>query len=237
MNFMNSVFCYKKSCPIDICQLHVNHSSFLERASSLTDGMYVRAISSKSLYGLLTYYFLGDVDVRKRMLLPHDVLTTSVPCSCHGKPIENGQAYICTVCLSILCQRYDKCPIHTLHSRVSFNKQSTPFPPPSLSPRGPASMSHSHIPHPPSGSDCSQSAGQVPPPAPPAAAATAGYGHSGTWRCSCSPCCYDEFPFHFPPRRDLERIIRAKVLQIVRERQLITHFLPQHNRRLVRPAP
>ena len=77
--------------------------------------MYVRAISSKSLYGLLTYYFLGEVGVRKEMLLPHDVITTSVPCSCHGKPIENGQAYICTVCLSILCQRYDKCPIHTLH--------------------------------------------------------------------------------------------------------------------------
>ena len=115
MNFMNSVFCYKKSCPIDICQLHANHSSFLERASSLTDGMYVRAISSKSLYGLLTYYFLGEVGVRKEMLLPHDVITTSVPGSCHGKPIENGQAYICTVCLSILCQRYDKCPIHTLH--------------------------------------------------------------------------------------------------------------------------
>ena len=79
MNFMNSVFCYRTSCPIDICQFHDKHSSFLKRASSLTNGMYVRATCSTSLYGLLSYYFLSEVEVRKEMIIPHEILNTSVP--------------------------------------------------------------------------------------------------------------------------------------------------------------
>lgn len=125
MNFMNSVFCYRTSCPIDICQFHDKHSSFLKRASSLTNGMYVRATSSKSLYGLLSYYFLSEVEVRKEMIIPHEILNTSVPCSCHGKPIQNDQAYICTVCLSILCKHYDKCPIHSTSFSVSRTNNAT----------------------------------------------------------------------------------------------------------------
>ena len=119
MNFMNSIFSLGPHCHLDVCQLYEKHSPFLEHAASLTKGIYVRALSSSTFYGFLSYYFLPEKGVRDEMIMPHDNIgSMKVPCSCHGKPIQNDTAFVCTVCLSILCQKTNKCPFHHLKSYV-----------------------------------------------------------------------------------------------------------------------
>ena len=119
MQFMNCVFCYRTACPIDICQLYNKHSPFLKRVAKLSNGLYVKAPSSKSLFGLLSYYFLADTEVRNNIIVPtENIEPMKVTCSCHGKPIQNDIAYVCTVCLSILCSYHDHCPIHQFDSSV-----------------------------------------------------------------------------------------------------------------------
>ena len=76
MNFMNSLFCYRSSCPIDVCQLYSKHSPFLKRVTRLSKGLYVKAASGKSLYGLLSYYFLSDAEVRRNMIVPNENIET-----------------------------------------------------------------------------------------------------------------------------------------------------------------
>lgn len=125
MQFMNSVFCYRTACPIDICQLYNKHSPFLKRVAKLSNGLYVKAPSSKSLFGLLSYYFLADAEVRKNIIVPtENIEPMKVTCSCHGKPIQNDIAYVCTVCLSILCSYHEHCPIHEFNSSVWENQTS-----------------------------------------------------------------------------------------------------------------
>ena len=115
MNFMNAIFYYKTECPIDICQVYYEPDSFLKQASTLTKGSYVRVKSSKSLYGLLSYYFLPDLTTRKNMVYKHEKLEPmEVRCSCHGNKIPNDRAYVCSVCLAILCQYSEKCPLHEM---------------------------------------------------------------------------------------------------------------------------
>lgn len=89
MNSMNDVFCFKTQCPIDVCQLFDKHNPFLKKISLLTNGTYIRSQSSKSLYGLFSYYFLPDISVRKCMLVPEEkVENMKVMCSCHGEPTK-----------------------------------------------------------------------------------------------------------------------------------------------------
>ena len=119
MNSMNDVFFFRTHCPIDICQLYDKHNPFLKKISELTKGTYVRSLSYKSLFGLFYYYFLPEVSVRKSMLIPEEkVEHMKVMCSCHGEPIKNDVAYVCTVCLAILCAPCSKCPIHSMHYLV-----------------------------------------------------------------------------------------------------------------------
>ena len=128
MNFMNSLFCYRSSCPIDVCQLYSKHSPFLKRVTRLSKGLYVKAASGKSLYGLLSYYFLSDAEVRRNMIVPNEnIETMNVTCSCHGKPIHNGIAYVCPVCLSILCSKVEKCPMHHMELSVCWKQGKLHF--------------------------------------------------------------------------------------------------------------
>ena len=125
MNFMNSIFYYKTECPIDICQVYYEPDSFLKQASTLTKGSYVRVKSSKSLYGLLSYYFLPDLTTRKNMVYKHEKLEPmEVRCSCHGNKIPNDRAYVCSVCLAILCQYSEKCPLHEMDCNCLLNEQT-----------------------------------------------------------------------------------------------------------------
>ena len=125
MNFMNAIFYYKTECPIDICQVYYEPDSFLKQASTLTKGSYVRVKSSKSLYGLLSYYFLPDINIRKNMVYKHEKLEPmEVRCSCHGNKIPNDRAYVCSVCLAILCQYSEKCPLHEMDWNCLLNEQT-----------------------------------------------------------------------------------------------------------------
>ena len=110
---MNSVFYCKSNCLIDICQIYKDHNSFLNQASTLTKGSYTRVKSSKYLYGALSYFFLPDVDIRRNMEFKKEILDSmEVRCSCHGTVIKNNMAYVCSVCLGILCEKCDHCPLH-----------------------------------------------------------------------------------------------------------------------------
>ena len=113
INAMNDAFCFQSRCPIDICQLDNTNNLFLKKLSLLTHGNCVRAQSSASLYGLLSYYFLPDISVRKLMCVPEEgVENMKVMCSCHGNPLSSDCAYVCTVCLAILCN--PSCSCHTV---------------------------------------------------------------------------------------------------------------------------
>lgn len=115
MNFMNAIFCYKADCPVDVCQIYGESDSFLKQASTLTKGSYVRVKSSKALYGLLSYHFLPDPSVRKHMVFKQEKIEPmEVRCSCHGKRITNETAYVCSVCLAVLCTNTEKCPLHEM---------------------------------------------------------------------------------------------------------------------------
>lgn len=110
INALNDVFYFRSQCPVDICQLPTSQNAFLKELSSLTHGRYKRHQSSSSMYGLLSYYFLPDMSVRKYMSIPEeDVEKMRVRCSCHGKPIPNDCAHVCTTCLAILCDAKEAC--------------------------------------------------------------------------------------------------------------------------------
>lgn len=119
MNFMNAIFHYKSACPVDVCQIFSEPDSFMKQASTLTKGSYVRIKSSKSLYALLCYYFLPDISTRKTLLFHNEkIKPMEVRCSCHGKKISKDIAYVCSVCLAILCTNSDHCPLHQTDWRV-----------------------------------------------------------------------------------------------------------------------
>jgi len=87
---------------VDSCVLSQQDSSFLQQASHLTGGIYLKP---QHIGGLLQYLlgsFLADQNIRKFLNLP--TLTRvdyRASCFCHKRAIDMG--YVCSVCLSIFC--------------------------------------------------------------------------------------------------------------------------------------
>ncbi|CAN6450736.1 unnamed protein product [Victoria cruziana] len=105
---MNAIFSAQRSMvPIDSCVVGSQHSAFLQQASFMTGGVYLKPQLS-GLFQYLTMVFATDLHSRRFLQLPKPVgVDFRASCFCHKKTINMG--YVCSVCLSIFCKSHKKC--------------------------------------------------------------------------------------------------------------------------------
>lgn len=106
---MNAIFSAQRSMvPIDSCYLGSNNSAFLQQASYITGGVYLKPQQVDGLFQYLSTVFATDLHSRTFLQLPKSVgVDFRASCFCHKKTIDMG--YICSVCLSIFCKHHKKC--------------------------------------------------------------------------------------------------------------------------------
>ncbi|XP_057974787.1 general transcription and DNA repair factor IIH subunit TFB4 isoform X2 [Malania oleifera] len=106
---MNAIFSAQRSMvPIDSCVIGAQHSAFLQQASYITGGVYLKPQLLDGLFQYLTTVFATDLHSRRFLQLPRPVgVDFRASCFCHKNTIDMG--YICSVCLSIFCKHHKKC--------------------------------------------------------------------------------------------------------------------------------
>ncbi|XP_042058189.1 general transcription and DNA repair factor IIH subunit TFB4-like isoform X2 [Salvia splendens] len=106
---MNSIFSAQRSMvPIDSCVLGAQHSAFLQQASYITGGVYLKPQIFDGLFQYLSTVFATDLHSRCFLQLPKPAgVDFRASCFCHKNTIDMG--YICSVCLSIFCKHQKKC--------------------------------------------------------------------------------------------------------------------------------
>ncbi|RAL42480.1 hypothetical protein DM860_016767 [Cuscuta australis] len=106
---MNSIFSAQRSMvPIDSCAIGSQHSAFLQQASYITSGVYLKPQFLDGLFQYLSTVFATDLHSRAFLHLPRPVgVDFRASCFCHKNTIDMG--YICSVCLSIFCQHQTQC--------------------------------------------------------------------------------------------------------------------------------
>ncbi|CAM8886217.1 unnamed protein product [Rhodiola kirilowii] len=106
---MNSIFSAQRSMiPIDSCVIGTHHSAFLQQASYITGGVYLKPQLLDGIFQYLSTVFTTDMQSRNFLQLPKPVgVDFRASCFCHKNTIDMG--YICSVCLSIFCKHHDKC--------------------------------------------------------------------------------------------------------------------------------
>ncbi|KAF8404108.1 hypothetical protein HHK36_008988 [Tetracentron sinense] len=98
----------KARVPIDSCAIGAQHSAFLQQASYITGGVYLKPQQLDGLFQYLSTVFATDLQSRSFLQLPKPVgVDFRASCFCHKKTIDMG--YICSVCLSIFCKHHKKC--------------------------------------------------------------------------------------------------------------------------------
>lgn len=106
---MNAIFSAQRSMvPIDSCVLGVQHSAFLQQASYITGGVYLKPQHLDGLFQYLATVFATDLQSRGFLQLPKPVgVDFRASCFCHKSTIDMG--FICSVCLSIFCKHHKSC--------------------------------------------------------------------------------------------------------------------------------
>ncbi|XP_052201023.1 general transcription and DNA repair factor IIH subunit TFB4 [Diospyros lotus] len=106
---MNAIFSAQRSMvPIDSCVVGAQHSAFLQQASYITGGVYLKPQQLDGLFQYLSTVFATDLHSRRFLQLPKPVgVDFRASCFCHKNTIDMG--YICSVCLSIFCKHHKKC--------------------------------------------------------------------------------------------------------------------------------
>ncbi|KAL6509612.1 hypothetical protein OROGR_022922 [Orobanche gracilis] len=109
VSIMNSIFSAQRSTvPIDSCVIGTHHSAFLQQASYITDGVYLKPQLLDGLFQYLATVFATDLHSRAVLQLPKPSgVDFRASCFCHKNTIDMG--YICSVCLSIFCKHQQKC--------------------------------------------------------------------------------------------------------------------------------
>ncbi|KAL0055625.1 hypothetical protein WJX82_002545 [Trebouxia sp. C0006] len=106
---MNAIFSAQRhGVVIETCMVGTSDSAFLQQAAHITEGLYLRPRRTGALLQYLLTVFSADTYTRSFMQMPK---LTSVDfrasCFCHKKTIDMG--YVCSVCLSIFCQKLAEC--------------------------------------------------------------------------------------------------------------------------------
>ena len=105
VSVMNALFSAQKlQVAIDACVLAPDHSLFLQQATHLTGGAYVKPSldAQNSLAQFLLTAFLADAMTRRPISVPTlTAIDYRATCFCHRKTISIG--YVCSSCLSVFC--------------------------------------------------------------------------------------------------------------------------------------
>ena len=106
---MNSIFAAQRAdVNIDACMIGTKQSGFMQQASHLTGGVYVRALRPLALAQYLMTACAADASSREFLRLPRATkVDFRASCFCHKRPTSLG--YVCSVCLSIFCERIPVC--------------------------------------------------------------------------------------------------------------------------------
>lgn len=106
---MNAIFSAQRSMvPIDSCVVGVQHSAFLQQASYITGGIYLKPPQLDGLFQYFAAVFATDLQSRNFLQLPKPAgVDFRASCFCHKKTIDMG--YVCSICLSIFCKHHKKC--------------------------------------------------------------------------------------------------------------------------------
>jgi len=112
-SIMNSIFSAQKmGVIIDSFIVSKFDSHILQQASFLTGGLYIKHMDENDVLQFLTTYFLSDNKVRELYNQPlQKSIDFKASCYCHNNPVE--YAYMCSVCLALLCSDDNlvKCPV------------------------------------------------------------------------------------------------------------------------------
>lgn len=108
---MNSIFTAQTMrIPIDICKLGTVDSVFLQQAADETNGVYLLIQQPKGLIQYLTTVFSIDPSIRNLVALPTiGDIDFRASCFLTGNIVDIG--YVCSVCLCVLSQVLDLCPV------------------------------------------------------------------------------------------------------------------------------
>ena len=124
---MNCIFSAQKiNIIVDACVLGLTESTFLQQATDLTGGLYLRLPEDSQhvfLQYLLTVY-LPDQAARGYLIIPTQTqVDFRASCFCHRNTIDTG--YVCSVCLSIFCTAMSSCTTcHTKFDVPRLQKES-----------------------------------------------------------------------------------------------------------------
>jgi len=124
---MNCIFSAQKiNILVDACVLGLTDSTFLQQATDLTGGLYLRLPEESQhvfLQYLLTVY-LPDQAARGYLIIPTQTqVDFRASCFCHRNTIDTG--YVCSVCLSIFCSALPRCTTcHTKFDLPRIKKES-----------------------------------------------------------------------------------------------------------------
>jgi transcription initiation factor TFIIH subunit 3 len=122
-SFMNSIFnAQKLEILVDALVVSKFDSHILQQACFLTGGLYLRHRDEDNILQILTMHFLLDDKVRKLFNQPlQKTVDFKASCHCHRSPVE--YAYMCSVCLTLICEDADVCPVCSSPSRrVAANR-------------------------------------------------------------------------------------------------------------------
>ncbi|CAL5227323.1 g10263 [Coccomyxa viridis] len=108
---MNSIFAAQRSeVVIDACMLSGSESTFLQQATHLTGGIYLRPKLRGALLQYLLTIYCGFTFSRSHLELPQPLgVDFRASCFCHRRAIDMG--FVCSVCLSIFCENVPECSI------------------------------------------------------------------------------------------------------------------------------
>lgn len=106
---MNAIFSAQHAdIVIDSCHIGIKDSPFLQQASHLTGGTYMRPSDPCVLLQYLINVYASDSETRKylRTQISQSV-SFRASCFCHKRPIDVG--FVCSVCLSVFCTYIPEC--------------------------------------------------------------------------------------------------------------------------------
>ncbi|KAL3153654.1 hypothetical protein ABBQ32_013255 [Trebouxia sp. C0010 RCD-2024] len=106
---MNAIFSAQRhGIVIDTCVVGRQDSAFLQQAAHISEGVYLRPKHTGALLQYLLTVYAADTYTRSFMQMPKLTgVDFRASCFCHKKTIDMG--YVCSVCLSIFCQKLSEC--------------------------------------------------------------------------------------------------------------------------------
>jgi transcription initiation factor TFIIH subunit 3 len=82
-----------------VCKIYGEETAFLQQASNITGGVYVKVENPQALLEYMMMAFLPDRYSRNYLTLPsQDQVDFRAACFCHKKIVDIG--FVCSVCLS-----------------------------------------------------------------------------------------------------------------------------------------